>query len=115
MTKRRSKGDGSLFWDNTRQRWIAEVTVGYQPSGNRIVRRGSGRTKTAAQRKLKEIIRDYKTGSSWEVTGTPLLKPFATGWPSASAVVTATRLRNAPYWRTRMSSPRLARVSSATC
>ena len=62
MTKRRSKGDGSLFWDNTRQRWIAEVTVGYQPSGRRIVRRGSGRTKTAAQQKLTEIIRDYEDG-----------------------------------------------------
>ena len=62
MTKRRSKGDGSLFWDATGQRWIAEVTVGYQPSGKQIVRRGSGRTKTAAQRKLKEIIRDYKDG-----------------------------------------------------
>ena len=62
MTTRRSKGDGSLFWDSTRQRWIAEVTVGYQPSGKRIVRRGSGRTKTAAQRKLKEIIRDYEDG-----------------------------------------------------
>lgn len=62
MTKRRSKGDGSLFWDATRQRWIAEVTVGYQPSGRQIVRRGSGQTKTAAQRKLKEIIRDYEDG-----------------------------------------------------
>ena len=62
MTKRRSKGDGSLFWDNIRQRWIAEITVGYQPSGRRIVRRGSGRTKTEAQRKLKAIIRDYEDG-----------------------------------------------------
>ena len=62
MSRRRSKGDGSLFWDNTRQRWIAEVTVGYKPSGSRIVRRGSGLTKTAAQRKLKEIIRDYEDG-----------------------------------------------------
>ena len=62
MSKRRSKGDGSLFWDNTRQRWIAEVTVGYQPSGRRIVRRASDRTKTAAQRRLKEIIRDYEDG-----------------------------------------------------
>ena len=62
MTKRRSKGDGSLFWDSTRQRWIAEVTVGYTPGGRRIVRRASDRTKTAAQRKLKEIIRDYEDG-----------------------------------------------------
>src|SRR5690348_18032577 len=62
MSKRRSKGDGSLFWDNTRQRWIAEVTVGYKPSGRKIVRRASDRTKTAAQRRLKEIIRDYEDG-----------------------------------------------------
>ena len=46
MSKRRSKGDGSLFWDNTRQRWIAEVTVGYKPSGRRIVRRASDRRMT---------------------------------------------------------------------
>jgi integrase len=69
MTKRRSKGDGSLFWDNTRQRWIAEVTVGYTPSGRRIVRRASDRTKTAAQRKLKEIIRDYEDGLVMENYG----------------------------------------------
>ena len=62
MTKRRSKGDGGLFWDSTRQRWIAEVTVGYKPSGRRIVRRSSSRTKTAAQRKLKEILREYEDG-----------------------------------------------------
>jgi hypothetical protein len=36
--------------------------VGYGPSGQRIVKRASGTTKTAAQRKLKEIIRDYEDG-----------------------------------------------------
>ena len=39
-----------------------EVTVGYTPSGKRIVKRARGRTKTDAQRKLKEIIRDYEDG-----------------------------------------------------
>ena len=62
MTARRSRGDGGLSWDNTRQRWIAAVTVGYTTSGKRIVKRGSGRTKTEAQRKLKEILRDYEDG-----------------------------------------------------
>jgi hypothetical protein len=33
----------------TRERWIAEVTIGYTPAGKRIVRRGSGKTKTAAK------------------------------------------------------------------
>jgi integrase len=62
MATRRSRGDGGLSWDSTRQRWIASLTVGYTPSGKRIFKRGSGRTKTEAQRKLREIIRDYEDG-----------------------------------------------------
>ncbi len=46
------------------QRWIAEVTVGYSPSGRRIVRKASAKSKTGAQRKLKEIIRDHEDGSA---------------------------------------------------
>jgi integrase len=62
MTARRSRGDGGLSWNEDRQRWIASVTVGYTPSGKRIVKRGSGRTKTQARDKLREIIRDYEDG-----------------------------------------------------
>ncbi len=58
MAARRSRGDGGMSWDDKRKRWIASLTVGYTPSGKRIVKRGSGRTKTEAQRKLREIIRD---------------------------------------------------------
>ena len=69
MTKRRSRGDGGLHWDNKRQRWIASVTVGYTPAGKRIVRRGSGRTKTEAKDKLKELIRDYDDGLTVKADG----------------------------------------------
>lgn len=62
MTARRSKGDGGLYWDETRQRWIASVTVGYTPAGKRITRKASGKTKTEAKAKLKELIRDYEDG-----------------------------------------------------
>ncbi|GAA5048073.1 integrase [Thermocatellispora tengchongensis] len=62
MTARRSRGDGGLHWDENRQRWIASVTVGYTPAGKRIVRKASGKTKTEAKAKLKEIIRDYDDG-----------------------------------------------------
>jgi Glycosyl hydrolases family 15/Arm DNA-binding domain len=51
-----------LSWDNTRKRWVASVTVGYSPDGRRIFKRARGRTKTEAQRKLKEIIREYEDG-----------------------------------------------------
>ncbi len=62
MTPRRSRGDGGLHWDETRERWIASVTVGYTPAGKRIVKKASGKTKTEAKAKLKEIIRDYEDG-----------------------------------------------------
>jgi len=62
MTKRRARGDGSLYWDEARQRWIASITVGYTPAGKRIVRKASGKTKTEARTKLREKIRDYEDG-----------------------------------------------------
>lgn len=62
MAKRRSRGDGGLHWDDGRQRWIATASLGYDPSGRRVVKRGSGRTKTEAKVKLKEVLRDYEDG-----------------------------------------------------
>ncbi|MEU7860302.1 tyrosine-type recombinase/integrase [Nonomuraea sp. NPDC049141] len=62
MTKRRSRGDGGLHWDESRQRWMASLTVGYTPAGKRIVKKASGKTKTAAKDRLKEIVRDYEDG-----------------------------------------------------
>jgi integrase len=62
MTKRRSRGDGGLHWDANRQRWIATASLGYDPAGKRIVKRGSGKTKTEAKNKLKEVLRDYEDG-----------------------------------------------------
>jgi integrase len=62
MPARRSRGDGGLSWDSARQRWVASVTVGYTPVGKRIFKRARGRTKSEAQRKLKEIVRDYQDG-----------------------------------------------------
>ena len=59
---RRANGDGGLSWDQRRQRWIAATTVGYDGRGKRIVRRGSGRTKTEAKAKLRALLRDRDDG-----------------------------------------------------
>lgn len=64
MTKRRSHGDGGLYWDESRQRWRAEITIGYKADGKRITRKASGRTKTEAKDKLKGLIHDYDEGLS---------------------------------------------------
>jgi integrase len=62
MTARRSYGEGGLYWNEKRQRWVATVTVGYDGRGKRIVKTGSGRTKTEAKRKLREQLRDHEDG-----------------------------------------------------
>lgn len=62
MTKRRSRGDGGLHWNDARQRWIATASLGFDGAGKRVVKRGSGRTKTEAKDKLKEVLRDYEDG-----------------------------------------------------
>ncbi|SNT30085.1 Site-specific recombinase XerD [Asanoa hainanensis] len=69
MTERRGRGDGGIHWDEKRQRWIASVTIGYTPAGKRIVRRGSGKTKTEARAKLKKVMRDYEDGLAIAATG----------------------------------------------
>jgi integrase len=62
MPVRRSRGDGGLSRDSSRQRWVASVTVGYTPAGKRIFKRARGRTKSEAQRRLREILREYEDG-----------------------------------------------------
>ncbi len=62
MTIRRSRGDGGLHWDEGRQRWIATASLGFDPAGKRVIKRASGRTKTAAKNKLKQTLRDYEDG-----------------------------------------------------
>jgi integrase len=62
VTTRRSRGEGGLHWDETRERWIATATLGYDTRGKRITRKASGATKTAAKQKLREILRDHEDG-----------------------------------------------------
>jgi integrase len=45
------------------------VTIGYDGRGKRITRRASGKTKTEAKDKLKEIQRDYDEGMVTTTTG----------------------------------------------
>ena len=62
MPTRRSRGDGGLHWDAERQRWRATANLGFHPDGRRIVRKASGRTKTEAKARLKELLRDHDDG-----------------------------------------------------
>lgn len=60
--KRRPRGEGGLRWSESRQRWIAEKTVGYNVNGKKIVRSGSGKSETEALRNLRKAVADYEAG-----------------------------------------------------
>ena len=62
MVARRSRGEGSLFWNEKRQRWIGIVSQGYATSGKRRTTRVSARTKTEAKTNLREAQRARDDG-----------------------------------------------------
>ena len=62
MPARRSRGEGSVHFNATRNRWIATAQVGFAPDGKRIVKTATGRTKTEAKNKLKELLRNRDEG-----------------------------------------------------
>lgn len=61
---RRARGEHSVRWDNTRQRYVAEATVGYRPDGKRITRKAYGTSESAALKELRKKVRDYEAGLS---------------------------------------------------
>lgn len=62
--KRRPRGEGGVSWDERRQRWIAEKTVGYDARGKRIVRKASGTSRSGALRELAKRVKAYEAGLS---------------------------------------------------
>jgi integrase len=60
--KRRARGDGGLYWNEKRQRYVAEKTVGYDGRGKRITRKASGKSEAAALRNLAKRVKDYESG-----------------------------------------------------
>ena len=61
-TKRRARGEDSIFYDRSRNRWAGTITVGWKPDGRRdriIVR---GRTKTEVKDKLRTKHQELAAG-----------------------------------------------------
>jgi len=58
----RPYGDGSVFWDERRKRWIGIFTAGHDSSGRRVRRRVSGRTKTETRERLRALQRQAVDG-----------------------------------------------------
>ena len=69
MVTRRSRGEGGLYWNEARQRWMATVDLGFTPLGKRRRAYISSRTKTEAKAKLMALRRDQADGLPVEQRG----------------------------------------------
>ena len=61
-SKRRRRGEDSIYWDATKSCYVGAVSLGYSPSGSRIRKRVMSRTKTEVREKLKELHQQAENG-----------------------------------------------------
>jgi len=75
----RPYGDGSIFWDKRRGRWVGIYTTGRNTSGRRVRRKVTGRTKTEARQRLRTHQREAIDGRPTP-SGAIRLGPFLDRW-----------------------------------
>jgi len=62
---RRSRGDGTVFWDASRGCWVGAIDLGRDPETRRRVRRKvSARTKTECRGKLDQLRDEYRAAGT---------------------------------------------------
>src|SRR5260370_41261425 len=77
-TKRRARGEDSIYYDRSRDRWTGTITVGWKPDGRRDRTTVRGRTKTEVKDKLRarhpELAEGVRTTAHY--TGEQCLKDW---------------------------------------
>jgi len=59
---RRGHGEDSIYWDESKNRFVGAVSVGFSPSGTRIRKKVTGRTKAEVRDKLRELHKQVDGG-----------------------------------------------------
>jgi len=60
--KRRGQGEDSIYWDSSKNRYVGAVSLGFGPSGTRIRRKVTGRTKAEVRDKLRDLHLQVESG-----------------------------------------------------
>jgi integrase len=61
-SKRRGRGEDSIYWDEAKNRFVGAVSLGYSASGTRVRKKVMGRTKTEVRDKLRELHTQVDSG-----------------------------------------------------
>ena len=60
--RRRGQGEDSIYWDESKNRYVGAVSLGFSPAGTRIRKKVTGRTKTEVRDKLRELHQQVESG-----------------------------------------------------
>ena len=72
MPKRRQKGDGAIYYDESRKLYVGQITVGVDENGKRKRKTVYGKTKTEAQKKIKAVEFQIYEGTFVNASGVTL-------------------------------------------
>jgi integrase len=61
-SRRRGQGEDSIYWDSSKNRYVGAVSLGFSPSGARVRRKVTGRTKAEVRDKLRELHQEVNSG-----------------------------------------------------
>lgn len=62
-SRRAGRGDDSIYWDKSKNRYIGAVSLGYTPSGKRNRPTVSGKTKAEVRQKLRDLRKELVSGA----------------------------------------------------
>ena len=78
MSKRRTDGEGSVYYDKARDRWVGAMVLGYR-DGKPIRKRVVAKTKSGAATRLREL-RDQHRAETLPVGKTPTVEQWMNHW-----------------------------------
>jgi hypothetical protein len=81
-SERRGHGADSIYWDESKNRFVGAVSVGFSPSGTRVRKKVTGRTKAEVRDKLRELHKQVEGGCGRD-GGTQWGTRWRTGWRMA--------------------------------
>jgi hypothetical protein len=61
-SKRRGQGEDSIYRDSSKNRYVGAASLGFSPTGTRIRRKVTGRTKAEVRGKLRELRQEVDRG-----------------------------------------------------
>ena len=62
ISKRRGQGEHSIYWDESKNRYVGAVSLGFSPAGTRIRKKVTGRTKTEVRDRLRDLHKQVEGG-----------------------------------------------------